>query len=168
MAIEIINGCLLDAFDRNELDVIAHCANMQNTFGSGIAKSIKERYPEAYEYDTIWYNEYKDWGFGSSYSFAEVHRFCVDPLLDDPQTIFNLYGQEYYGTHKRQLNYGRISEALNDMSKFISGYNDSYRIGFPYKMGSDRAGGSWEIVLEMIEYYFKDLDVKIYKLDGGK
>jgi hypothetical protein len=31
-------------------------------------------------------------------------------------------------------------------------------------MGSDRAGGDWEIVLEMIEFYFKDHTVKIYKL----
>ena len=38
-------------------------------------------------------------------------------------------------------------------------------IGFPFKMGSDRAKGDWDIVLEMIEFYFKDHNVKIYKLE---
>ncbi len=28
----------------------------------------------------------------------------------------------------------------------------------------NRAGGDWSIVLEMIEFYFKDHNVKIYKL----
>jgi hypothetical protein len=38
------------------------------------------------------------------------------------------------------------------------------KVGFPHKMGSDRAGGDWDIVLEMIKYYFKDHQVKVYRL----
>lgn len=30
MAIIHKSGCLLDAFDKGEMDVIMHCANMQN------------------------------------------------------------------------------------------------------------------------------------------
>lgn len=162
--IEIINGDLLEAFDRNEVDVIGHCANMQNTFGTGIAKSIRERYPQAYKADTEWWNNYQEDGYGHSYSFAKVFTFVEDPLLADPQHIFNLYGQEFYGREKRQINYGRISQALYDMSEHIHRYNDSFNVGFPYLMGCDRAGGDWSIVSEMIEYYFKNLEVKIYKL----
>lgn len=55
MTIKIITGCLLDAFDKGEVDVIGHCCNMQNTFGSGIAEDIRERYPKAYEADTVWH-----------------------------------------------------------------------------------------------------------------
>jgi hypothetical protein len=31
-------------------------------------------------------------------------------------------------------------------------------------MGADRAGGDWEIVLELVEFYLKDYDVHIYQL----
>lgn len=37
-------------------------------------------------------------------------------------------------------------------------------VGFPFKMGSDRAGGDWNIVLEMIDFHFQDNEVIIYKL----
>ena len=42
---------LLDAFDANEIQIIIHGCNCFRSFGAGIAKSIKERYPEAYEAD---------------------------------------------------------------------------------------------------------------------
>lgn len=49
--IKIIKGNLLDEFANNKLDYIFHNANIRNTFGAGIAKQIKERFPAAYEAD---------------------------------------------------------------------------------------------------------------------
>ena len=50
MSIEVIDGDLLDF--PNQINTIAHSCNTQNVMGAGIAKSIKERYPEAFEADT--------------------------------------------------------------------------------------------------------------------
>jgi hypothetical protein len=61
------------------------------------------------------------------------------------------------------LNYAALATALKIMANDCGMYDV---IGFPYKIGSDRAGGDWEIVLEMIEFYFKDHTVKIYQLEG--
>ena len=36
-----------------DVEVIGHQANCQNTFGSGIARSIREMYPDAYAVDTL-------------------------------------------------------------------------------------------------------------------
>lgn len=161
MTIEIINGCLLDAFDRGDVDVIGHCCNMQNNFGAGIAKSIKERYPVAYSADTQWYKSLTR----RSYSIGIVPKSESGLRL---MAIFNLYGQEYYGyfgefykQHKRQLDYDRFEICLKEMSQQVP---VEHIVGFPYKMGCDRAGGDWKIVLPMIEEYFKDHQVKIYKL----
>ena len=47
MSIEVIDGDLLDF--PNQINTIAHSCNTQNVMGAGIAKSIKERYPEAFK-----------------------------------------------------------------------------------------------------------------------
>jgi hypothetical protein len=57
--------------------------------------------------------------------------------------------------------YGAMGHALQYMSERVA---EGEAIGFPYNMGCDRAGGDWGIVLEMIEFYFKDHQVKIYRL----
>lgn len=157
MAIEIINGDVLDAFSEGKLDAIAHCCNMQNTFGSGIAKSVLGCFPKAYEADTTWYKS-RDTN-NVPLSVAAFHSGSEDVRK---RMIFNLYGQEFYGTNKRQLNYGRLAKSLIAMESWLE--KDSI-VGFPYKMGSDRAGGDFEIVLEMIEFFFQHHNVKIYKLE---
>lgn len=86
MPIQIIAGDLLDALQRGEVNVIGHCANMQNTFGSGIAKSIRERFPEAYEADTKWFN--------SPVERRKSYSICGSGKLSG--IIYNLYGQVNY------------------------------------------------------------------------
>ena len=46
--LEHIDG---DIFKVRGIQVIGHQANTQNTFGSGIARTIREKFPEAYEAD---------------------------------------------------------------------------------------------------------------------
>jgi hypothetical protein len=149
MTVEIIEGDLLDAFDRGEVNVIGHVVNCQGKMSSGIAKSIRERYPDVYEsyYNIDWHTM-----FGGA---QEV-------ITKDEGSIVNLFAQYNYGYDgKKYLNYGALGQALLEMQS-VCQYHDI--IGFPYKMGSDRAGGDWDIVLEMIEYYFKDHQVKVYRL----
>jgi len=157
MSIQIIDGNLLDAFDNGEVDMIAHCVNCQGVMGSGIALQIKNNYLEAYR--------------------RYMQACCVrdsDTLLGACQVVqlnesspykivANLFGQYDVGTHQRQLNYGAISDAFKSLERQVKFYY-SKSIGFPYKIGCDRAGGDWGVVQEMIEYYFKNYEVKIYKL----
>lgn len=154
MTIEIVRGCLLNAFDKGEVNVIGHVVNCQHKMASGIAKSIREHYPVVYE-------EYMDnpCVLGNC-GFVDIEPL-VNPLYPE-KTVCNLYAQCYYGYDgKRYLNYAALSEALREMA---DGIPSKLIVGFPYKMGSDRAGGDFEIVLEMIEFYFKDHNVRIYKL----
>ena len=66
--IETIKGNLLDFPPHHPDDPdryiginnIAHSCNCQNVMGGGIAKQIKERYPQAYEADTEFYNSEYD------------------------------------------------------------------------------------------------------------
>lgn len=169
------SGNLLLATD---VVAIGHQANCQNTFGSGIARSIREMYPEAYAADTeattknhntlgsisvgeIQWLSHVVWQDGSG-AMRNAHNSSI-------RRIYNLYGQNLYGRAVRQTNYDALYNALEKMAKHLreSTIND-VPVGFPYKMGSDRGGGSWDIVSRLIEVAFDGYegDVVIYKFDA--
>jgi len=113
-----------------------HVCNNKSVMGSGVAKQVKARFPRAFE--AYWYN----------YRLGCVSR-------DPANNIINLVAQNGYGRVKRHLNYGALSECLHDfMVLYSNEYQDEdiHTVVVPYKMGSDRAGGDWEIVLEMVSF----------------
>jgi hypothetical protein len=118
---------------------------------SGIARSIREKYPKVYDF----YME-TDCTLGLCRSIGLGGDSC--------RIVCNLYAQDNYGYDgKRYLNYAALSESLRLMAKNLTG--SEVAVGFPYNMGSDRAGGDFSIVYEMIEFFFKDFQVKIYRLN---
>lgn len=64
--------------------------------------------------------------------------------------IFNVYGQYTFGTKKVELQYNALKKAFQNISLEYP----NILMGFPYKIGCDRAGGDWKIVSKMIEDYF--------------
>lgn len=151
-------GNLLTATD---VEVIAHQANCQNTFGAGIAKSIREMYPKAYYADTMAYKDGK----------AVLGNFSFCHLDGRIKKIFNLYGQNLYGKSKRQTNYDALYNAMESMKNYLEEYDSDLpvpSIGFPYLMGCGLGGGDWRIVERLIEVAFHnyDGDVIIYKFNA--
>ena len=158
MAIQIIKGCLLDALEKREVLEIGHCTNCRGVFGAGLAKQIKERFYWAYQsYFELW----DDYSFdGREDKLLGSAQYTEAPSEDI--AIWNLHAQLTTGTHKRQLNYGALGECLIHVADMTARETP---IGFPYQMGSNLAGGDWNIVLEMIEHYFRNHeDVRIYRI----
>lgn len=118
--------------------VLLHVVNCQGVMGSGIAAQIKERVPQAFD---IYRKEYKR---GALMLGDVIFRGGVASLI----------AQEQYGRGKRQLNYGALSTTLHHVMMW-----DSTEFVVPYLMGCDRAGGDWEVVLEMLEWYLPNLTV---------
>jgi len=149
-----------DLLTDTSIDVIGHCCNTQNTFGSGIALSIKEMYPTAYEADTM--AAKNNTNVLGNTSYVGIKRGMKQFV------IFNLYGQSLYGRDSRKINYEAIYSSLEKMRTICDMAKSEPKptIGFPYKMGSDRAGGRFEIIEKMIEVVFSDYtgDVVIVKL----
>lgn len=149
------DGNLLTATD---VEVIAHQVNCQNTFGAGIAKSIREMYPKAYHADTMAYKDGK--AILGNFSFCHI---------DGPvRKVFNLYGQNLYGTKQRQTNYDALYNALEGMKNHLVENEEDLpapNIGLPYLMGCGLGGGDWRIVERLIEVAFHNYsgDVIIYK-----
>jgi O-acetyl-ADP-ribose deacetylase (regulator of RNase III) len=144
-----VEGNAIDALLNCEIDVLAHCANCQNTFGSGIAKEIRERLPKAYKADC-------------DAVALDINRLGNCSLCSDGKVV-NLYGQDLFGRDRRQVNYGAFASALRRMKYFLL---DDDVVGFPYRVASDRAGGDWEVIKELILWELKDHTVRFYYLPG--
>ena len=152
MSIEHIQGDLLD-FPAG-INVVAHCSNCFNTMGAGIAKSIKERYPAAFEADKEAYLKHD--AYVGGFSYADV---------GNGKKIINIYGQyRYSGNDKRHLDYDGFFVAMEKVKELLEiAYHEGrhYVLGVPHKIGCARAGGDWNIVYSMLETLFKNSPVKL-------
>jgi O-acetyl-ADP-ribose deacetylase (regulator of RNase III) len=124
--------------------------------GSGIAKQIKAKLPEAFLVDSKTTVGGRD-KFGK-FSCATI----TDPKIKTTvKFVYNLYGQYYYGTDSRKLNYESIYTALEGMRHDCVS-RPIRSIGFPKNMGCMLAGGSWIVVESMIHSVFHGGPFNIY------
>ena len=148
--VNIINGNLLDSKE----DYICHQVNCQGVMGSGVAKAIRDEWPEVFTE----YRSYVDMCFGTP-----LGSVCYAPINNSNQTVANMFAQSSYGYDgKRYTSYDAFCNCLNVMARDIP---KSKTIAFPYKIGSDRGGANWNIIYAMICEILGDWDVTIYKLE---
>ena len=141
---------LLDAFDANEIQIIIHGCNCFRSFGAGIAKSIKERYPKAYEADLN--TGHGDKNKLGQYSYAK---------LSDDKTIINAYTQYAYGGNKVNADYDAIRKVFTLLEEKYR--NSNMLIGIPM-IGAGLAGGDWETISNIINDVTPSLNIILYVL----
>lgn len=148
--IKHINGSIILA----EEDIIAHQTNAQGVMGSGLAKQIRDSFPEAYA-------QYKR--LADSYS-DKSNLLGRSQLVEvrEGKYVANLFGQLNYGRSARQYTqYDALEQAL------ITLKNKAQRAGLsvalPYLLGCGLANGDWKVVEKMIDDIFADYEVTIYK-----
>ena len=141
---------LLDAFDANEVQTIIHGCNCFRSFGAGIAKSIKERYPEAYDADLN--TGHGDKNKLGQYSYAK---------LSDDKTIINAYTQYAYGGNKVNVDYDAIRKVFILLEEKYR--NSNMLIGIPM-IGAGLAGGDWETISNIINDVTPSLNIILYVL----
>jgi len=139
MAIKTITGDLIKSAKNGEFEVIAHQCNCFNTMGSGIAKAIREEWPEAAAVDaaTVKGDRAKLGTFTSTQN--------TNPI------IVNLYGQFDYWSKGVLTDYSALEQALSGMKNLFPGK----KIGMP-KIGSLRARGDWNTIYAIIQKVFCD------------
>jgi O-acetyl-ADP-ribose deacetylase (regulator of RNase III) len=140
-------GNLLTIFKEGGLDAIAHCCNGQGVMGSGIALSIKTDWPDAYE----------------AYKLYEKFFGLTLGTVSDSSNVFNLHAQHLYGVKDggdRFVDYEALYQCLEVVRTEMveAGFK---RLGVPYKMAADRAGGDWNVIEAMIVSVFKDTDIDV-------
>lgn len=170
MSIKRIKGNLLD-FPEG-CNVIAHCCNAQGVMGSGIAKSIKDEYPNAYEV----YKEAYDEVINAGAQSLPLGHVSVGTNASGKK-IVNCVAQEFYGKHmegdvmKRYVDYeafyscfatikDKLEKAIEDGKKPV--------LGVPYKIASDRAGGDWRVIEAMLTALFETSPVPLLIVEYTK
>lgn len=151
MKIEYRTGNL---FDEPNLTHLVHCCNAQGVMGSGFAKDLRSRYPEAYDYYRCIYVD-----SNSSLKMGGV----LDIKASDGKVIYNLIGQEFFGpAGKRYVSYDAIAEGIEWIDENIP---EGAELCMP-TMGAVLAGGKWSVIASIVEAYSTRFKPVVYLFDG--
>ena len=148
--IHYINADLLNS----DCNFICHQVNCQGKMGSGVAKQIRDRWPEVYSnYARV----------ANSKMLGKVQILYIEDANIPRQCVVNMFSQENYGYDgARYTSYDAFWNCLNELKNQIP---KGATIAFPYKIGCGLGGANWEIIEKMIDVVFKDYGVFIYKLE---
>lgn len=155
--LEFVNGDILNT----KANIIVQQVNHRGVMGSGLAKQIRNKYPEIFD------------GYASmckTHTFKDLMRqglvcwYYGEGDDGKVQYIASVFGQEYYGTDRRHTNYFSLLNGIRSVFDYadIQGYS----VAIPYGIGCGLGGGDWEIVLTMIKdvlKYYPTLKVYVYK-----
>lgn len=131
---KIITGDLLMLAKQGKFDVIVHGCNCHCTMGAGIAKSIKQQFPEAYAADCQ--TEKGSKAKMGTYSKAKIEQV----------TVINAYTQFNWRGKGCLVDYEAVRQVFRAIKKDFSGK----KIGYPL-IGAGLAGGDWEIIAKIID-----------------
>lgn len=155
--------CKIILFDNSDItdskaQLICHQVNCQGKMNSGVAKSIKDKFPTAYNmYMQMTNNRQHHLGAVQYVRLPDGER---NNWSD--QYIVNMFAQDRYGYDGfKYTNYEAFYNCLKDIKDFIKNHSIVSTIAFPYKIGCDRGGASWNIILAMIDDVFNDIDIII-------
>lgn len=146
LSLVIVQGNLL----QSDCLIVMHQANCQKTMGSGIAKQIREEFPEAYAADCRYYPSSPESKWGK-YSCGISHS--------KSKIVVNLYGQLTYwkpGMPRTNFtDYAKLESAIElafeELILPLKRVGKDPKVGVPMFMGCARAGGDWKVVSAMLE-----------------
>ena len=141
-----LHGNLITLAQKGQFDVIVHGCNCHCTMGAGIAKTIKDAFPEAYAADcqTVKGDRNKQ----GTCSVAE----CTIPA--GKVVVVNAYTQFHWHGRGVKADY----EAIRSCMAWIKHTFHGKRIGIP-KIGAGLAGGDWKRISGIIEEELAGEDV---------
>lgn len=144
--IEYITGDLL----LTDVKHIIHGCNSRGVMGSGVAKAIRDKYPQAYRDYNDKYNSYG----------LELGTIVVS-VQDDGKVIHNAITQQDYGRDKDRVyvSYWAIANAFRHIESW--GIKE---IALP-KIGAGLANGDWNVIEAIIENTLTKTKPIVYVLE---
>lgn len=141
---------MLKTINKNILEVdsgiICHQVNCMGVMGSGLAKQIRDKWPDVYKnYSLLFFYTKKEDLLGD-FQFVKINNSLE---------VVNVFGQFNYGKDKKQTDYAALDKAFLKMSRYKNHFKfKEWPIYFPHRFGCGLAGGDWTIVEPLIEKYF--------------
>lgn len=162
---------------KSHCDIICHQVNCQGVMGAGIAKQIKEIYPDVFN----WYRDVYNAKGNKLGNIDFVHTYS-EKFIENIETlhtpadrfVVNMYSQDNYLPREVcNTDYNAFRECckkiklkLKEVAKIFGKKESDYIIGFPYNIGCGLAGGDWNKVKKILEEEFSEnkYKVEIWKL----
>lgn len=135
--LQFVEGDLIKMALEGRFDFIIHGCNCFCTMGSGIAKTIKETWPGAYEADCRTMKG----------DFSKLGNWSI--YNGDSCSVVNLYTQVGYNTGRESYDRFEYAHFQRGLTELLSKYGDAF-IGLP-EIGMGRAGGNREKILSCID-----------------
>jgi len=143
---KIIKGDLIHFAEQGVFDLIVHGSNCFCKMGAGIAKSIKQHFPDAYEADlTTKKGDKRKLG---TWTIGHIDLDSGDELL-----VMNGYTQYDYRGKGPHADYNAIKSVFNGIKVFYP----CLKIGYP-KIGAGLAGGDWSRISKIIDEQLEGMD----------
>ena len=150
----LIEGDLLNA----DADFICHQVNCQGKMASGVAKFVRERYPQVYEQYMKFYNINT---VEQLLGFSQYVKVS-DTEGQKPYYVVNMFAQANYGYDGKQYT---SLEAFKKCLESINSHCIGYTVAFPWMIGCVRGGADWNVVLPMIlETLTNVKEIRFYRL----
>jgi len=145
--IQTKHECLLQA-----KGLIIHGVNSQGVMASGVAKQIRETYPEAY-------NAYMQ---GIEEHGKGVTGYCTYYRHSRDTVIVNAVTQKYYGRDPSvvYVSYDAVRSCFKEINKIILAFPDITDLNFP-AIGAGLGRGNWDTISKIID---EELDDKYNKI----
>jgi O-acetyl-ADP-ribose deacetylase (regulator of RNase III) len=140
-----------DVLDAPSGSIIVHGCNARGVMGSGVAKAVKYRYPEAFE---VYLRKFYTGGLilGEYTSYATPHKTL----------IVNGITQKSYGTKvQRYVDYEAVAQVFKNVVEDMVWTQGDPKcihydtIAFP-KIGAGLGGGSWDVISAIIDEAIPD------------
>lgn len=164
-SINYVIGDIVQKQKELKLDYICHQVNCQGTMNSGVAKAIRTEYPIVYD------------NYMKKYNAVDRRELLLGdiqivPLYDDYYAtnyhpcVVNFFSQLNYGYDgARYTSYDAFWNCLNLLKQTVP---KGASIGFPARIGCDRGGANWAVILQMIsEVLGQDYHIWIVDFNGG-
>lgn len=147
MTLKIQNGDLLEMAYNGDFDIIVHGCNCFHTMGGGIARQIREQFPQAYEAD-----KKTEYGVDKTGTYSSV---IVKNIDNERLIIINAYTQFNISSGEDVFSYDGFQKILDKLLRQVEVAAElgvSYRIGFPL-IGCGLAGGDKDRILKMMKSF---------------
>lgn len=156
MTLHKISGNLLTLAAAGKFDWILHGCNCHHTFGSGIARSIAEKWPAAVVAD-------RKTARGNRSKLGTSTRALITSEAQ-PFYIINVYTQYHVSGPDEQFEYDAFERYLSKLAAVTRwSYTRPIQIGMPY-IGSGKANGDWPRIEKLIETFAEsNADVYLVK-----
>lgn len=148
--IKVVEGDLVNS----KYPIFCHQVNCRGAMGSGIAKQIRDKYPEVYESYKTSIDSFREYGekpLGHAIvSPTHDGRFCV-----------NLFAQDNYGRDKQYTDYQAFNNCLEELAMELSSIDEDKTIAFPYGIGCGLAGGDWHVISMLLKNFAASIQQEV-------